>query len=76
VKASQAIPPPVADPDSATQIPAPSFLDIAASRGDDPDHLRRVILAPPHPMREQQWSETDLKAVVAYIRSLRKPAAN
>jgi hypothetical protein len=51
------------------------LFDIAAARGNDADHLRRTILAPPHPMREQQWSETDLKAVVAYIQSLRREPA-
>lgn len=70
VKASQAIPPPVPDPDAGVQVPAPSFADIAA-RGHDADTLRRLILNPPHPMREQQWSEVDLKAVIDYLNSLR-----
>jgi hypothetical protein len=37
--------------------------------------LRQLILNPPHPMREQQWSEADLKAVIAYIQSLRRAPA-
>jgi hypothetical protein len=34
-----------------------------------------LILNPPHPMREQQWDETDLKAVVRYIETLRREPA-
>lgn len=69
VKRDQAIPPPVPNPDAATQVPAPSFLDIAA-RDHGADQLRALILNPPHPMREQHWNEADLKAVIAYIQSL------
>ena len=72
VTARQVLPPPVMDPDERAQIPAPSFFEIAHTHGDDPGYLRNAILLPAHPMREQDWNDDDLKAVIAYIQSLRK----
>jgi mono/diheme cytochrome c family protein len=69
--ARQALPPPIPNPDEATSVPAPSFFDLATM---DAETLRARIKAPAHPMREQDWNDSDLNDVVAYIRSLRREA--
>jgi mono/diheme cytochrome c family protein len=67
--------PPVFDRDEQTYVPAPSFNAIAIKYFDRPSALRAFILAPAHPMREQNWDPADLAAVVAFIRSLKHPAS-
>ena len=74
VTAAQPLPPPVADPNEETTVPAPSFFAIARTHGGDPAYLRKAILTPHYPMREQDWTRADLDAVVAYIQSLQKGA--
>jgi cytochrome c len=69
VTATQVLPPDVPVPDGS--VPTASFFDMAETRGDDPEYLRKMILSPHYPMPARQWSERDLKAIVAYIQSLR-----
>jgi mono/diheme cytochrome c family protein len=75
VTAQQKPPPPVFDIDEQAKILAPDFRTIARRRGTNPVWLRNFILAPRHPMREQDWNARDLKEVVAYIQSLRRQRA-
>jgi mono/diheme cytochrome c family protein len=63
-------PAPVPNPDELTLVAAPSFAQIARDHGADEAYLRDAITAPKHPMREQEWRQDDLNAVIAYIRSL------
>ncbi|MGE0120185.1 MAG: cytochrome c [Dongiaceae bacterium] len=52
------------------EVAAPSFARIArADRGEA--ELRRLILLPHYPMREQQLLPDELDAILAYILSLR-----
>jgi mono/diheme cytochrome c family protein len=69
VTATQDFPPDVPVPNGA--VPTASFFDMAETRGDDPAYLRKMILSPHYPMPTREWSERDLKAIVAYIQSLR-----
>lgn len=62
-------PPPVDNPDEATRVFAPAFIDIARDGRSD-DSLRTAILNPHYPMREQLMSERDVSDLVRYIRSL------
>jgi cytochrome c551/c552 len=63
-------PEPVFDPDQARSVPAPSFAAIARKYHGRPAALARFIRDPKHPMREGDWDERDLEAVVAFIQSL------
>jgi mono/diheme cytochrome c family protein len=72
VRAGQPEPAPIYDPDRRMMVQAPSFMTIARERGDDAAWLRSVIMLPHYPMREQAISETDLDALIAYMRSLRE----
>jgi mono/diheme cytochrome c family protein len=69
VTAIQVQPPNVPVPNGS--VPTASFFDMGETRGDDPEYLRKMILSPHYPMPARQWSERDLKAIVAYIQSLR-----
>jgi len=71
VTASQAEPALVPDRDELTEVKAPSFAAIAKRTGGDTRILTQDITEPKHPMREQEWRPEDLKAVIAYIRSLK-----
>ncbi|MEJ0028338.1 MAG: c-type cytochrome [Rhizomicrobium sp.] len=70
VTARQPRPAPVADPDTAEAVAAPSFAAIGGKFRHDAAGLRAFILAPDHPMREQRFVPRDLDDIVAYIRAL------
>jgi mono/diheme cytochrome c family protein len=70
VTARQAQPTPVLDPDTRESVIAPSFYAVAAKFGRDTAAMRAFILAPAHPMREQQFVPRDLNDIVAYIHGL------
>ena len=61
---------PVSNPDELTLVFAPTFAEIAKNHGTDEVYLRAAITTPQHPMREQRFLESDLNAIIAYIRSL------
>lgn len=61
----------VADPDEARTVETPAFDQIARQYAGRPDALAYFILAPRHPMREQEFPPHELKAIVHYISSLR-----
>jgi cytochrome c551/c552 len=65
-------PPAVADPDEARTIEAPTFNQIARQYAGRPTALARFIMAPRHPMREQEFPPHELKQIIRYIRSLEK----
>jgi mono/diheme cytochrome c family protein len=69
VRASQTLPPDVPVPNGV--VPTASFFDMAETRGGDPAYLRKMILNPHYPMPSRPWEEADLRAIVAYIQSLR-----
>ncbi len=69
VTPEQKPPPLVFNPDEYVDVLAPSFGTIAAKYKRRPAALRRFILNPIHPMREQDWDPADLTAVVAFIQS-------
>ncbi len=52
-------------------VPAPSFMAIAASHGTDIAYLRKHITEPEWPMREQEFEDNYLRDIIAYIESLR-----
>jgi mono/diheme cytochrome c family protein len=72
VTASQKVPSPVADPDNEEWVPAPSFAQVAEKYKGHERELRAFIVTPDHPMKEQEFLDTDLKAIIAYINSLAK----
>jgi cytochrome c len=53
------------------KVAAPSFAHIAARVDRSEAELRRLILVPHYPMREQQLLPDELDAILAYILSLR-----
>jgi mono/diheme cytochrome c family protein len=61
---------PVFNPDEYAHVVAPPFIAIAVKYSHRPWALRRFILAPVHPMPEQNWDPADLTAVIAFILSL------
>jgi len=65
---------PVFNPEEYANVVAPPFNAIAKKYARRSLALRRFILAPVHPMPEQNWDPTDLTAVVAFIQSLVRPA--
>ena len=70
VTKEQKRPAPVPNPDELEMVVTPSFASIAAAyRGKD-RQLRAFIRKPQHPMKEQQFLDADLDAIVAYIHSL------
>ena len=72
VTAGQKPPAPVADPDAEEWVPAPAFSRIASKYKGRDRELRAFILTPDHPMKEQEFLDSDLNAIVAYIHSLAK----
>ncbi|HWA30152.1 MAG TPA: c-type cytochrome [Rhizomicrobium sp.] len=76
VTGAQKPPEPVSDPDRMESVAAPSFAAIAAKYKDRDAELRAFIKAPEHPMKEQQFLESDLGAIAAYIHSLQDSKAS
>jgi cytochrome c551/c552 len=70
VSDGQRLPPPVLNPDEGIRVPAPTFRQIAQKYRGRASSLRRMIVNPRHPMREQEFIESDLLALVTYIQSL------
>lgn len=71
VSAGQKPPPPVFDLDQEARIAAPSFMKIARDPRKDAAYLRKVIIRPHYPMKEQVYDDEDLDGIIAYILSLR-----
>lgn len=71
VTPEQRPPPLVFDPDEQVNVAAPAFDAIAAKFRHRPAALRQLILAPRHPMREQNWDPADLTAVITFVRSIK-----
>ncbi len=69
VTANQPRPTPVGNPDTNEYVAAPAFAVIAVKFRHNEPGLRKFILAPDHPMREQTFLPQDLDDIVAYIRS-------
>ncbi len=65
-------PPAIADPDEARTVEAPTFNQIAKQYAGRPTALAQSIMAPRHPMREQEFPPHELKQIIRYIRSLEK----
>jgi len=72
VTRTQKQPAPVSDPDQMTLVQAPNFAQISRKYQGNDRALRAFITAPDHPMKEQQFLQSDLTAIVAYIHSARK----
>jgi mono/diheme cytochrome c family protein len=72
VTAGQKAPAPVADPENEEWVPAPSFAQVAEKYKGHERELRAFIVTPDHPMKEQEFLDTDLNAIIAYINSLPK----
>lgn len=72
VTRDQKPPVPVPNPDQLELVVTPSFASIAAAYEGKDAALRAFIRKPQHPMKEQQFLDSDLDAIVAYIHSLDK----
>jgi mono/diheme cytochrome c family protein len=70
VTADQKLPAPVPNPDQLEMVAAPSFASIAAAYEGKDRELRAFIKTPQHPMKEQQFLDSDLDAIIAYIHSV------
>ncbi|HSM96892.1 MAG TPA: c-type cytochrome [Rhizomicrobium sp.] len=70
VTKDQKSPAPVPNPDQLEMVVAPSFAAMAAAYEGKDRQLRAFIRKPQHPMKEQQFLDADLDAIVAYIHSL------
>ncbi|HVZ92847.1 MAG TPA: c-type cytochrome [Rhizomicrobium sp.] len=70
VRPGQKPPPPVLDSNDGSLVPAPSFMDIARTHGTDRAYLRRHIVDPTWPMRQQLFDDYYLDDIILYIRSL------
>lgn len=70
VTKDQKLPAPVPNPDQLEMVMAPSFASMAAAYEGKDRELRAFIRKPQHPMKEQQFLDADLDAIVAYIHSL------
>ena len=70
VTADQKLPALVPNPDQLEMVAAPSFASIAAAYEGKDRELCAFIRAPQHPMKEQQFLDYDLDAIVAYIHSV------
>lgn len=68
----QARPQPVPYPEENADVVTPSFLAISIKYEDHEKELRAFIKAPAHPMKEQEFLESDLNAIVAYIKDVQK----
>lgn len=65
-------PEPVPFPEEDARVVTPSFLAISVKYEGRERELRAFIKAPAHPMKEQEFLESDLNAIVAYINSAEK----
>jgi hypothetical protein len=72
VTRQQPRPEPVPFPEENARVVTPSFLAISIKYEGHEKELRAFIKAPAHPMKEQEFLETDLNAIVAYIKSAQK----
>lgn len=72
VTRQQSQPEPVPFPEENAGVVTPSFLAISVKYEDQEKELRAFIKAPAHPMKEQEFLEADLNAIVAYIESVQK----
>lgn len=70
VTPEQKPPKPVSNSDEMELVSAPNFAQIAIKYEGHDGELRAFIRAPRHPMKEQQFLDSDLNAIVAYIHSL------
>ncbi len=73
VMPEQPSPAPVYNPDEQVSVAAPSFAAISDKYAHRSSSLRRIIVNPPHPMREQNWDPADLETVIDFIQSLQPP---
>jgi mono/diheme cytochrome c family protein len=67
VTRAQTFPKPVPYPEENSRVATPSFAAISVKYKDHDKELRAFIKAPAHPMKEQQFLDADLDAIVAYI---------
>jgi mono/diheme cytochrome c family protein len=72
VTREQKLPAPVPNPDQLEMVVAPSFASIATAYEGKDRELRTFIRTPQHPMKEQQFLDSDLDAIIAYIHSVDK----
>lgn len=72
VTRQQARPEPVPFPEENSGVVTPSFAAISAKYDGHEKELRAYIKAPTHPMKEQQFLESDLNAIIAYIMTAEK----
>jgi mono/diheme cytochrome c family protein len=72
VTRQQPRPEPVPFPEENARVVTPSFLAISMKYEGQEKELRAFIKAPSHPMKEQEFLEVDLNAIVAYIESVQK----
>ena len=72
VTRQQPRPEPVPFPEEDARVVTPSFLAISMKYEGQENELRAFIKAPAHPMKEQEFLEADLNAIVAYIKSAQK----
>ena len=72
VTRQQARPEPVPFPEENARVVTPSFLAISMKYEGQEKELRAFIKAPAHPMKEQEFLEADLNAIVAYIEGVQK----
>ena len=72
VTRQQPRPEPVPFPEENARVVTPSFLAISMKYEGQEKELRAFIKAPAHPMKEQEFLEADLNAIIAYIKSAQK----
>jgi mono/diheme cytochrome c family protein len=70
VTRDQKMPAPVPNPDQLEMVVAPSFASIATAYEGKDRALRAFIETPQHPMKQQQFLDSDLDAIIAYIHSV------
>ena len=68
VTAQQPQPSPVPFPEENALVVPPSFEAISLKYDGHEEELRAFVLAPDHPMKEQQFLPIDLNAIIAYIK--------
>jgi mono/diheme cytochrome c family protein len=72
VTRQQPRPEPVPFPEEDARVVTPSFLALSVKYKNQERELRALIKAPAHPMKEQEFLDADLNAIVAYIESVHK----
>lgn len=72
VTRQQRRPEPVPYPEENALVVTPSFAAISVKYEGNDKGLRAFIKAPKHPMKEQEFLDSDLGAIVAYIHSVQK----